>query len=315
MDGLRKTLPNVMEFERKLDWFSATQRPGSHVFDGLVTALKLQNGFGLHTLNATARQAFEVQGQRNPGAVLHCFLEGTTEAQLDGTPMNLGRRPGEPVKLVLTSIDEAQRFYRRSNPNEYVRKISIQMSHDWLDQNALSLPELSHSRLMQRMEWLASMEDIIVLERLAVTQGFSTPVARLQAESMALGLVARCFADMNTPQTGSGLTARETAQLLRIEEFARRPGPVPSLQELATEGGLSQSGLRRLIQKAHGRAPLAHIRRLRLEVARRALEEDRLRIEDAAEQAGYGSPANFATAFRRLFGIAPSQVRRPLVRR
>jgi len=309
MAGLGNSLPNAIEFERKLDWFSETGRPGPGVFDGLVTALQLRQGFGLHTLNATARQQFEVHNHRNPGVVLHCFLEGSTEAQLAGKPMNLGRRPGEPVKLVLTSTEEIQRFSRRSQPNEYVRKVSIQMSHEWLEENGLVLP--ARTRPVQRIERPASIGDIQSLEKLAQTPGFSAPAARLQAEAMSLGLVARCFEAMSSPPGAASLTSREHAQLARIEEFARQPSPLPSLQELAVAGGVSQSSLRRLIRTARGRAPLAHVRLLRLEMARSALETERLNVEEAAELAGYSSPANFATAFRRAFGSAPSQVRRP----
>lgn len=309
MAGYRTSLPNVMEFERKLDWFSKTDRPRPQVFDGMVTALQLQEGFGLHTLNATARQSFEVNGHRNPGAVLHCFLEGSTEAALAGEPMNLGRKSGEPVKLVLTSISETQRFFRRSQPNEYVRKITIQMSHGWLENNGLELPESPSSGSMHRIEKEAGADEIRMLEKLARTPGFSTPVARLQAEAMSLGLVARCFGGLAEQPGPAVLTTREQAQLRRIEEFALQPGPLPSLQELAAEGGLSQSGLRRLMQTAHGRAPLAHLRQLRLGLARTALEQERLSVEQAAELAGYGSPANFATAFRRAFGTTPSKVR------
>jgi AraC-like DNA-binding protein len=32
-------------------------------------------------------------------------------------------------------------------------------------------------------------------------------------------------------------------------------------------------------------------------------------VNEAAQRAGYTSAANFATAFRRQFGIAPSQLR------
>ena len=249
--------------------------------------------------------------QRRPGVALFCFLEGSVEAEFAGKPLNFGRRPGEPVKMILTSTKEAESFVRRSRPNDYVRKIVIQMSHGWLDQNDLALPEDSGGSLMQRMEWAAKLDEIQILEKLARSPGFSTPVARLQAEAMSLGVVARCFENLASQPGAAFLTPREQAQLRRIEELARQPGPLPSLQDLAVEGGLSQSGLRRLIQTAHGRAPLAHVRLLRLEMARSALEEERLSVEDAAELAGYGSPANFATAFRRAFRIAPSQVRRP----
>lgn len=311
MAGHGTHIPEAPTDARQLDWFSKTDSPKPHVFEGLLTALELQNGFGLHTLNATARQSFEINSQRNPGAVLHCFLEGSTEASLAGQPMNLGRGPGAPLKLVLTSIDETQRFMRRSQPNEYVRKISIQMSQEWLDQNGLMLPPTGAGEPLLRLEWNADLQQTRILEKLAQTSSFAAPITRLQAEAMSLQLVAGCFDDLPGQRAGSDLTRRELSQLRRIEDFARQPGPLPTLQDMATEGGLSLSGLRRLIQKAHGRAPLSHARHIRLNLARAALERDQLSVEDAAELAGYGSSANFATAFRRTFGVVPSQVRRP----
>lgn len=314
MAGSADTLPNVIDFERKLDWFSETDRPAAGVFDGLVTALQLRCGFGLHTLNATARERFEVRSHRKPGVVLHCFLDGVADAELAGQPMNLGRRPGEPVKLVLTSVRECQQFTRRSQPRDYVRKVSIQMSHDWLEGNGLRLPVGSEA--VQQLERAAGPEDIRALEVLARTPGFATPAARLQAEAMSLGLVARCFEGLpeqpeHAVRPGQAApAAREQMQLRRIDALARTPGPLPSLQDLAREAGLSLSGLRRLVRVVHGCAPLAHVRSLRLELARRALAADQISVEAAAEMAGYGSAANFATAFRRQFGIAPSQARR-----
>lgn len=306
-------LRNVMEFERKLDWFSDGDRPRPQHFDGLVTALQLQEGLGLHTLNATARQKFEVDGTRAPGAVLHCFLEGSTDARLDGQPMHLGRRAGDPVRLVLTSIEESQRFTRKSDVNEYVRKVSIQMSHDWLDMHELKLPGGITQRGNRRFDWLARSEDIADLERLATTPGFTAPVVRLQAEALSLGLVARCFevcSEREEEGEGRSLTPREHRQLRRIEDLALAIGPLPSLQQLALEGGLSQSGLRRLIKTAHGRTPLEHVRHLRLVRVRAGLETGALSVERAAEQSGYSSATNFATAFRRTFGLAPSQVKK-----
>jgi AraC-like DNA-binding protein len=53
-----------------------------------------------------------------------------------------------------------------------------------------------------------------------------------------------------------------------------------------------------------------HLRCLRLERARLALERGEVAIAEAAFLAGYASPANFATAFKRRFGLTPTDVRR-----
>jgi AraC-like DNA-binding protein len=50
-----------------------------------------------------------------------------------------------------------------------------------------------------------------------------------------------------------------------------------------------------------------YLRRARLLRARQALEREGRSIIEAAAIAGYTSPANFATAYRRRFGITPRQ--------
>ncbi|KUP91822.1 helix-turn-helix transcriptional regulator [Tritonibacter horizontis] len=314
MTGSAFPTQTATDFKRKLDWFTPAERPKPQVFDGLVTAVQLQAGLGLHTLNATARQAFAVDGQRPPGAVLHCFLEGSTDARLDGKPMNLGRRNGEPVRLVLTAIDETQSFTRQSHENEYVRKVSIQMSHAWLDTYGFALPGTARAKGGQRMEWLASPEDVAALETLARFEGFTSPLVRLQAEATSLALLGRSFETLGTTPSlvpaGRALSDRECKQLRRIEDLARAFGALPSLRQLATEAGLSQSSLRRLVQSAYGRSPLEHVRHLRLHQIREDLERGHISIETAAELSGYSAASNFATAFRRTFGVTPSQVKR-----
>lgn len=53
-----------------------------------------------------------------------------------------------------------------------------------------------------------------------------------------------------------------------------------------------------------------HLRYMRLERARLALERGDVPIAEAAFLAGYASPANFATAFKRRFGLTPTDARR-----
>ena len=123
----------------KINWFRRADLPGDNIFEGLVTATEFREGLGVHTLNARARHSFETKTERVPGVILNCFLEGTTEAWLDGKPMELGRLGHAPVTFSLSAIDEPLSFQRRSAPGEYVRKVSIQMSHAWLHQQSLKI--------------------------------------------------------------------------------------------------------------------------------------------------------------------------------
>ncbi|MCP9484093.1 AraC family transcriptional regulator [Shimia sp. CNT1-13L.2] len=296
---------------RQLDWFRSSDLPKNQVFDGTVTALHFREGFGLHTLNAHAVQAFEIETVRKPGAVLHCFLEGDTEASLDGRPMDLGRKPGRPVRMVLTSLQEAETFWRRSLPGEYVRKVNILMSHDWLDDNGLGvLKSATDEWAKARYEWSASAEDIAAMEALAAKHSFEDPVERMQAEAIALNLVAGTFSKLSHQTEAQVLSPQEQIQLARMEELARGEGKMPSLGDLAEAGNASTSKVSRLFRTAHGCSALHFVRGVRLDQAFETLVNNRSSVAQAAYDAGYSSPENFSTAFKRHHGVSPSELRR-----
>jgi AraC-like DNA-binding protein len=86
----------------------------------------------------------------------------------------------------------------------------------------------------------------------------------------------------------------------------RRPW---TITELAEQAGLTRTSFHAKFFRAFGVGPMDYLRARRLEAAREALLYQGISVTDAAFQAGYTNPANFATAFRRRFGVAPSSLR------
>ena len=82
-----------------------------------------------------------------------------------------------------------------------------------------------------------------------------------------------------------------------------------SMDELAKQVGMNANSLQRQFRALYGTTIFEHIRESRLLRARQALERDGVTVGQAAMIAGYTSAANFATAYRRRFGIAPKWVR------
>ncbi|WP_138465790.1 AraC family transcriptional regulator [Poseidonocella sp. HB161398] len=282
------------------------ERVGSKL-DGQMVATQFAPGFGLHMLDATAREPFEIRATRAPGVILHCFLEGRTEARLSGRSMGLGRAENAPPRLVLTATRDPEPFLRRSRAGEYVRKVNINLGPDWMERHQLALPGSA-----RRLALELGREQVAGFERLARLSAAEAPLARLEAEALALTLVAQSFARIAPPASGRVLAPHDRRSLSRIEAFLRdgATGPLPGLEAIAREGGVSVSTLRRLFREAHGTTVQAHLRRLRLEAARRALRADAVPVSEAARIAGYSAAANFATAYRRAFGEPPSASRR-----
>jgi AraC-like DNA-binding protein len=91
-----------------------------------------------------------------------------------------------------------------------------------------------------------------------------------------------------------------------IEADLRKPWKIG---ELAREAGISRRSFNSHFRRAFGISAADYLRTRRLEQARDAMIQQGISVNEAAWLAGYGNPANFATAFRRHFGFAPSKSR------
>lgn len=275
------------------------------LFDGSVSQTEFHAGFGVHTLNATARRRFEIDTMRKPGVILHCFLEGHTEARLDGADLDLGRREGGRARMVLTRADEPLRFWRLSRAGEYVRKVNITVSFDWLEAAGLGTCPCP-----PRVEWTLGDSAVQRFERLLQLGAETTPLARLESESIALAVVVDALHQLSDQTDATALSPTDQRRMARMEAFIRdSDGQRPSLREIAEAGHVSVSTMRRLFAAAHALSVHGYVRKVRLEAARHALAERHVPVAEAARIAGYTSPANFSTAFRRAYGMAPANIR------
>jgi AraC family transcriptional regulator len=83
------------------------------------------------------------------------------------------------------------------------------------------------------------------------------------------------------------------------------------LAELAKLANMSKFHFLRLFAQATGATPHRYLVRLRLQRAATMLRDTRQTILQVAEACGYRSPGHFAGAFRRQYGVSPTEFRRP----
>jgi len=84
-----------------------------------------------------------------------------------------------------------------------------------------------------------------------------------------------------------------------------------TVASLARIMGASRSSFAERFQEIVGDSPARYVARLRMHEARRWLAADRLKVSAVAHKLGYDSEASFSRAFKRIIGVAPSQVRSP----
>lgn len=138
----------------------------------------------------------------------------------------------------------------------------------------------------------------------------------LSAEQSVLGLLSWAFAKDTPPPTVKTskpslppkmtIKTRQAADILR-----RRFENPPTISELSTLVGLNESDLKRCFKYLYGNAIASYSRQKRMEAARDLLSHSTLGVARIALEVGFANPSQFARAFRRHFGINPSQHRRP----
>ncbi|MFG6667774.1 AraC family transcriptional regulator [Halomonas sp. HNIBRBA4712] len=151
------------------------------------------------------------------------------------------------------------------------------------------------------------------LHRLLIEQARQPASAwrqRLAWQGLALQLLGTALPE-NDDAGPVRVSKREHACLAALHERIRRhPGAEYRLAELADAAAMSASSLREKFSRHYGYTLFTHIRRCRLDQARRYLEQG-YSVQQTAHASGFKHATNFATAYKRAFGVTPHTVGPP----
>lgn len=98
----------------------------------------------------------------------------------------------------------------------------------------------------------------------------------------------------------------EAARARLLDDLAHPP----RLQALAASIGTNAKRLNAAFKQCVGVTVFDYLREVRMKTALRLLSETSLEVQQISRALGYGSTANFSTAFRERFGVAPRQFRK-----
>lgn len=151
--------------------------------------------------------------------------------------------------------------------------------------------------------------------RLMDVGSIDSPFERLRREALAVEFFAEAISNSRLEDSlvpMRKLSSRQMRKMkdLRAELDGASHEASTSLEQLATDFGMSVSSLNRHFKDAFGTTVIAYLSENRMTAAKRALETKSVSVAEAAYIGGYSTPENFATAFRRRYGIAPRDVAR-----
>ena len=136
-------------------------------------------------------------------------------------------------------------------------------------------------------------------------------IARMYLEAKVLELLAMQFtqlAELKPDAANSSLKPKSIDRIYQAKDIlANRLENPPSILELAQQVEVSDRTLRTGFRKLFDTTVIGYVTTLRMEQAELLLRENKLSIGEVANSVGYSNLSHFSAAFKRQFGITPSQ--------
>lgn len=160
-------------------------------------------------------------------------------------------------------------------------------------------------------EWLRLGLSFLALESEIARPGRDTLINRLIG--MFLIECVRDYVEQLPPEGNHWLTAvRDPYLSAALAAIHSEPEKAWTVADLASRACLSRSAFHDRFSEVLGRPPLTYLTEHRLRLAAHHLAQQDLGINRISERVGYTSETAFSQAFRRQYGVSPSQYRKQL---
>jgi transcriptional regulator GlxA family with amidase domain len=153
-----------------------------------------------------------------------------------------------------------------------------------------------------------------------VTSGIDLALALVEEDlgrHVALAIARHLVVFLRRPGNQAQFSAQLAAQTARREPLrevqqwiTEHPDADLSVEALAARASLSPRHFARAFQAETGMTPGRYVDHVRLEHARRLLEDTSDGVEEVSRASGYGTPEAMRRAFVRALGTAPAEYRR-----
>lgn len=278
----------------------------------------LQPGLVLHCAQVRDLKDFSTQVLQQPGIKLTLLTAGATQLAYGRRHYHLGpqARPDARNHAALVALAEPDTFRRQWRRGREERKISLTLKPEWLEQTGLGqfggqpLAEFAAEHMAER-SWLPSTQAVLAAERILQPPPLLPALRDLFVQARCLDIVTEALGIIACQSACESSTPRQRQRIARLRELLDSGAADNwSLQYIASQMGSNPTSLQRAFRAETGLTIFDYQRRRRMQHAYLILRRDAASVERAAALAGYGSATNFATAFKRIYGITPRAARR-----
>lgn len=285
---------------------AAGARPaGAAVLRGRVDEQPLSSGLRLTHSRLDVLRPYESRSTGRTAFFLLAVLEGRVGLDIGGRPCTL-----QAGMAVATHLDRDGTLHAMHPHGQHLRTLTVALDDadarggpcpSWLAEGLRTI-EAAPARA-----WRVPAHLHQALQQLPAGPGPHALQHRLLLEGLALQLLAHGIGDP-APATPAALSPDERNRLERVRrQLDGAPGLDYSVEQLAAQAAMSVSTFRAKFRQSFGMPVFDYLRDRRLALARQYLLQG-YSVQQAAHLSGYRHATNFATAFRKHFGTAPSAI-------
>ncbi|MHB1462884.1 MAG: helix-turn-helix transcriptional regulator [Armatimonadota bacterium] len=186
----------------------------------------------------------------------------------------------------------------------YYHTTGSRWAFDWFE-----MQPMHHSGLELDTIYMLPVDEFEILSISQIIQQLDIPDRAAQTAANALFAALFCRWLWQMPSRGDYTQNMRQMVWQAVDIMKQQICEAPSIHEVAHQIHVSERWLRQAFVRVLGIGPKSYQDQLRLSLAASALRMESGSIVQLAERYGYGSPFHFSRAFKKHYGMSPSQYR------
>lgn len=283
----------------------------------------IRNGIKLlvqNSLPVKERLSFNFKIEKAPVEFLYCLSGTTTNSLKDaaGQDIELTTKPGYctlsylPDSVGISQID----------PDEPLQAVGLQISLEIFKQLAqqtnCEIRELTNGDAQKTFFMTSALpfplqltvKQIIDCQLEGTRKKVFLEYKAMELLYTQLGVLDKAL------NTNKGITSFEheavhKAHAILINNLVSPP----SLQKLAQQVGLTHTRLNKIFRAVFGNTVFNVLREIRLECARRMIEDGKFNIAEIAYECGFSNPSHFSRLFSTTYGMQPKKYQSEIIKK
>jgi len=304
-----ETLQTQLDLEQKINDVEADQP----IMEGRFQCISFHNGLSMHTVDAVERQNTHSSFELPPGLSFNFIFKGKVDFSFAGQRYILA--PQGRTACCSAILNNSHDLLSRSmSEGMHIKKVNVFVEQQWLEARCKTTSDVEMlTRIFSNkrvFSWLPNKSTLDKAKRLLELSKATSFSDKLEAEFLTVQLLSSCMETVNTCldelDQASIVPIRKQKLSLKkqIEALLEKHS---SLHEIAIALGMSERTLQRKFQATYQQTASNFLKQKRMESAKKALVIEGKSIGEAAYIAGYNHPSNFVNAFKKAFGITPSE--------